>query len=70
MRKYKIMRRVVGYSSYPLQYAVLLKKKFWIFSWWEYLRDDEWPRTILTFIDKQDAIMMAEEIVKGREVKL
>ena len=67
-KQYRLIKKIDTWRKDPLCYAVQIKKHFWIFSWWEYLRCDSWGSIVL-FSDREDAIKYAKEFLQGRIVK-
>ena len=67
-RQYRILR-VADEWNKRIGYQVQLKKHWWIFTWWEYLRDDTFMGGILVFGDIETAKTWAEEFLKGRVVE-
>lgn len=66
--EYRILRTVDGYTN-RISYTVQIKKKWWIFSWWEYLRDETFLDGIMVFEDAETARKWALEFLKGRIVE-
>ena len=65
--EYRLIKQIDTWREEPLCYAVQIRKHWWIFSWWEYLRDDFWE-SVVKFGNKEDAIRYAKEFIKGRIV--
>lgn len=66
--EYRILRTVDGWNN-CIGYTVQIKKKWLIFSWWEYLRDDTFLGEIMVFADVGTARAWALEFVKSRIVE-
>lgn len=67
--EYRILRTVDEWNK-SIGYTVQIKKKWWIFSWWEYLRDETFLEGIIVFENVEIAREWALEFSKGRIVEV
>lgn len=66
--EYRILRTADEWNK-RIGYTVQIKKKWWIFSWWEYLRDETCLGGILVFGSVETAREWALEFLKGSIVE-
>ena len=69
--EYRILRIADDWNS-RIGYVVQLKKRWWVFSWWEYLYGETGiglTKSRLVFGNIETARIWAQEFLKGRIVE-